>query len=169
MRGLAAVALVAASCATLPANPSLPTGPVSLRVQTVDEEVLTLGSLRGKVVLVTIINTWADPALAEIPLLRRLSQVHAPDLAIVCIALDAFEDAVQIFAETFELPYPVGKVEDPATFVSARGPFGPIGTVPTSVLLDRSGVIAARMDGTWEPDVLRRAIEGLLAADPATH
>ncbi len=163
-----ALAAVAGACATS-RTPGLPTGPVSLRVNTVDGDTLTLGSLRGKLVIVTIINTWAGTALVEIPHYKELLHRHADDLAIVCIAMDEHPEQVEIFASTFELPYPAGTVDDRAWFISRDGPFGPIGTVPTSVVLDRTGVIAVRMDGTWVPDVLESAIERLLAADPGKH
>lgn len=124
--------------------------------------MIDLASLRGKVVVVTVISTWAGPALIETELYRALHQRYGGKLEIVTIVMERPE-MVQIFQKQFALPYLVGWVDDPAALSSADGPFGEITLIPTSILLDREGRIAARMDGTWAPAVLEEAIQRLLA------
>jgi peroxiredoxin len=157
-------ALLFAACAGTrsPDGPPIPEGRVALRFERIDGRVMTLGELRGRVVLVTVITTWADVALTEVPELKRLSAKYPEsELAIVAIALDEKAEMARIFARTFEVPYIVAIVEDRGTFTSEQGPLGPIRIIPTSFLIDREGRIAARMEGTWPDGALDEAIREL--------
>lgn len=160
----AALLLLLAGCAHQDPGPTLPEGRVAARFERLDGTPLSLAALRGKVVLVTVITTWNDLALLEVPLLKELHEAHAPELQIVCVALDEDPTMLDIFARTFAVPYLVVRAHDPQRFTGDSGPFGPIGVIPTSVLLDRDGRVAARNDGTWAPDILRSAVQRLLAA-----
>jgi hypothetical protein len=137
---------------------------VALRLQLLDGRSLTLGSLRENVVLVTIINTSDLRALVDVPRIKKLIKQHqgAP-FKVVAIALDDELEAIRVFGETFEIPYALGTVEDRAALVGPNGPFGKIEGVPTSILLDKDGRIAARMNGVWAPGVLEEAVRRLLA------
>ncbi len=158
MRPLA-FALLLAACAG-PKGVALPEGHVALRLVSPDGgDPITLGALRGKVVLVTVVTTWSDYALLEVPRFKALAEKHAGELAIVCIVLDEDPRMAQIFRDTFEIPYPVTMVGDPKTFMSERGPFGAITLIPTSILLDREGNVAARMDGMWPAKVLEEVVQ----------
>lgn len=156
MRALAGCLLIAA-CAGAQAR-RVPQGPVALRLTDLDGEIFTLGGLRGRPVLVTVITTWSDPALMEVPRIKAVVD-RQPDLAVVAIALDDDPRMVSIFEETFEIPYRLAFVDDRAAFTSADGPFGEITVIPTSILLDETGEIVARMDGMWPPEVLERAVQ----------
>ncbi len=156
-----ALALVLGGCASQTKR-GLPKGQIAFRARTLDGQTVSLGSLRGKVVLVTVMATWSDPALIEVTMFKRLVERYPERLEILCLALDDDPKMVQIFQETFSIPYRVATVDDPARFTSERGPFGPITVMPTSVLLNQEGKIAARMDGLWEPAVLQRALKTLL-------
>jgi thiol-disulfide isomerase/thioredoxin len=153
-----------ASSATFARQDKLPTTPVSLRLDRIDGGVLTIGSLRGRVVLINLFTTWADYALFEVPRLKKLATAYDPkDLVIVGIALDPNKKMVSIFASTFEIPYYIAMVDDPAHLTSEDGPFGEITIIPTSILLDREGRIAARMDGAWPEGILEKAVGRLVA------
>ncbi|MCC7384368.1 MAG: TlpA family protein disulfide reductase [Deltaproteobacteria bacterium] len=168
------IALCCCACATTPSTSSspeeLPPGPVALRMRAVDGEALTLGGLRGRPVLVTVITTWAETALFEAPHLQALRGRYPRDrLEIICLVIDDLPGAAEVFVETFEPLYRVAVPEDLEGLVGERGPFGPIRVIPTSVLLDREGVIALRSDGVWPPGVIEAAIDQLLAADPGNR
>lgn len=146
------------ACATVPA----PSAPLALRLRALDGSTLNLASLRGQVVLLHVMNTWAEPALIELPRLRLSHQRHAREgLAIVAVVLDPEPAAARIFAETFELPYTVVTPVE-AAFASPAGPFGAIRTVPTSLLIDREGRLIARAEGTWDPEILEAALRRAL-------
>lgn len=172
-RGGTAAALIAASlaaCASQQTPRPIDNAPVALRVERDGQEPLTAGSLRGKVVLITVMTTWAEPALLEVPRLKALHERYPADhFAIVSVALDDTGDAVQIFKEVFAIPYEVGIVEDREHFAGEGGPLGAIRMLPTSVLLDREGRIVARQEGMWPAGVLEEGIDRLLAADRSSR
>jgi hypothetical protein len=157
---------VVSACAGSTSNrrEELPTGPVAFRIELLDGSVLTLGSLRGNVVLVTIINTSDLRALMDVPKVEKLAKQHESEpFKVVAIVLDDEREAIRVFRDTFEITYPVGTVSDRAALIGAKGPFGKIEGVPTSILLDKDGRIAARMNGAWPPGVLEEAVRRLLA------
>jgi thiol-disulfide isomerase/thioredoxin len=144
-------------------GPSLPEGRVALRLETLEGLPLTLGALRGRAVLVTVVNTWSDFALLEVPRFKALAEKHPNDLAIVCVVLDEDRRMAEIFRDTFQISYSVAVVGDPKRFTSEEGPFGPITVIPTSILLDREGNIALRNDGMWPPDLLEESVQKVAA------
>jgi hypothetical protein len=162
--------LAAAGCVTSEVRaplPPLPSGPVALRASDLGGRPITLGALRGKVVLVTVMATWADTALLEVDRFRALYQQYPRErLEIVYLALDELPLAVEVYAQSLELPFVVGLPDDPRALIGPDGPFGPITILPTSVLLAPSGEIAVRSDGLWPPEALEEAIRRLLAEDP---
>lgn len=167
MRAHALVLVLAlAGCASSTGMEGVPTRAIAFRARDLDGRVVTFGALRGRVVLVTLFYTWAEPALYEVPRLVRLAEVHrdAP-LSIVGIVLDETSETARIFRDSFEIPYHLWQVEDPKRFIEAEGPFGPVELAPTSFLVDREGKIVARMIGTWPPEILERAVQELLAGD----
>jgi hypothetical protein len=166
VRALLACAALSACAGSTPGakQAELPRGPVSLRIELLDGSTLTLGSLRGNVVLVTIISTADLHALVEVPRIKKLAKEYqGASFKAVAIALDDEPEAIRVFRDTFELTYPVGTVEDRAALIGPRGPFGKIEGVPTSILLDKEGRIAARMSGVWGAGVLEEAVRRLLA------
>lgn len=157
----------ASSSTQTPEPPPLPKGQVALRLLALDGSTLTLGSLRGRVVLVTVMSTSAEIAMLEVPRLKEIAAKYPEnELAIVCVMLDDQLAAIQVFIESFEIPYEVVVPEDPARLLGEDGPFGPIQVLPTSVLISRSGELAIRSTGLWPKGVLEEAIDRLLAEDP---
>ena len=164
-RSIAVGLMLAAGCAGStpePVTAGLPELPTAGKLRTLEGRYVTLAALRGEAALITIIQTWSDYALVEVPLLNRVAERYGDRLTVLCIALDEQPEMVRIFVKTFKPSYEVVQVDDTARFTGSSGPFGPITMIPTSVLLDRDGRVAARMDGTWRPDVLRDAIERLV-------
>lgn len=166
-----ALALASAGCTHVTrevgteAPAPLPDGRVALRFERVDGAVETLGALRGRVVVLAVITTWAEPALVEVPELKELHAAYPrDDLEIVSLVLDDKPEMAKIFQRTFEIPYVVGTVEDRAAFSGEGGPLGAIRIIPTSYLLDREGHIAARMEGTWPAGSLAKAVRQLVGA-----
>lgn len=154
------------TCASSTELPGVPARPLAFRAEDLEGRPVTFGSLRGRVVLVTFLFTWADPALYEVPRFIRLVKKHQKEpFSIVAFVLDETSETARIFRDSFEIPYSLWRVSDPERFTSAEGPFGIVDTVPTSFLVDREGRIVARMQGTWPPEILERAIIDLLASD----
>ncbi len=160
--GAAVTAGMLLACAAAPSSP-LPAGRVALRYVGFDGELRSLAERRGAPTLVLIVATWAGPALVELERIFSLRQARPGVFSLVVLALDEDPRMVGIFAETHGIEADVGVLPDQASFVGPGGPFGPVGQVPTSVLLDAEGRIAVRSDGLWPPGALERALDQLLA------
>ena len=159
---IAALMFACAGASTPAPEAELPVSPVQVRLRTLNDKYVDLADLRGQALLISVIQTWADPALVEVPLLNQVADRYGDRLTILCVALDEKPEMVRIFVDTFKPEYEVVRVDDPERFTGESGPFGPIAMIPTSILLDASGRVAARMDGTWRPQVLRDALRRLL-------
>src|SRR5665647_910039 len=101
----------------------------------------------------------AGPALA---LTVALAADHAEDgVHLLGINSTDAPGAAQAFERTFEIPYP--SVHDAATAApSALQGVVPVQAVPTTVLLDRDGMVAARILGRVDPSTLRSLVDDLL-------
>ncbi len=123
----------------------------------------SLADVRGKVVLVDFWASWCAPCRESLPQYEKLytGLAHA-DFEIVAVNLDEELGDVKKFLAAHPVNYPV--VLDPAGDVPRA--FG-LGGMPTSYLIDRSGVVRLRSQGFNLRDIaiLRDEI-GKLAREP---
>jgi len=129
-------------------------------VVTRDGRVLTADSLRGRVVLVNVWATWCAPCRVEMPALQQLAGAYAADRVVVLgLSVDRGPAAaVDAFLAEREITYPVAIVD--ARTVAA---FGGVRGYPTSLLLDREGIVRHAVVGPIGPLTLRPALRRLLA------
>lgn len=148
--------------ALLPAGTKLSTGQEApdFRLATIAGDSLSLGSLRGRVVVVDFWATWCGPCQQELPALQRLYEEHAArGLEIVAISVDAGPEAVAPYARQARLTFPVvlgGIAVQTLYRVTA---------LPTLFLVDRAGVIRFYQIG-YAPGseaALAAQVEALLA------
>jgi len=121
---------------------------------------------RGDVVLV---NTWyaaCPPCRAEAPDLVRLANDYAAK-GLTVIGLNGTDDAgaARAFERTFHVPYPSIDDRDGRAVAALQGVV-PVQAVPTTVLLDRDGRVAARILGRADASTLRSLVDDLVAAQP---
>ncbi len=161
---MTAVLGACASSTPGPGSAQLPEGPTVGTLRKLDGTYFTLDALRGSATLITFIQTWSDHALVEVSLLDEVAERYGDRLTVLCVALDEQPEMVQIFMDTFHPSYEVVQAADATALTGPNGPFGPITMIPTSVLLDVDGRVAARMDGMWRPPVLRKAVERLVGS-----
>ena len=128
-------------------------------VTTRDGRLLTADSLRGRVVLVNVWATWCAPCRVEMPALQQLATQYAPDGVVVLgLSVDRGPaSAVDAFLAERGITYPVAIVDD-ATVAA----FGGVRGYPTSLLLDRRGVVRHAVVGPIGPLTLRPALRRLL-------
>lgn len=121
---------------------------------------------RGDVV---VLNTWyaaCPPCRDEAPDLAALATDYA-DRGVHLLGINSTDDAgaAQAFERTFAVPYP--SIADPdGKAIAALQAKVPVQAVPTTVVLDRQGRVAARILGRADPSTLRGLVDDVLA-EPA--
>ena len=118
----------------------------------------SLSHYRGKVVILNYWASWCDPCRQESRLLRRWHERIAPRGGTVLgvDALDVTSDA-QAFIRKYALSYPMLRDRDGRT----QSKFGVVG-YPETIVLDRSGRIAALRRGPVDEEFLMRSVSPLL-------
>jgi cytochrome c-type biogenesis protein len=130
-----------------------------------DGDSLSLGSLRGEVVVLNVWATWCVPCVREMPALEQLHQRFRDDgLRVIAASIDrrSAEPGVRDFAAAHGISFQI--LLDPDQRVLDR--FRTIG-VPETFLIDREGIINHRWIGEFEPlhpDVITR-VGALLAGE----
>jgi len=116
---------------------------------------------RGQVVACNFWATWCAPCREEVPLFIAAKQQYAPrGFDVVGIAVD---HAVKIrdFAANYRINYPV-LIAGSEAIDLMRSLGNGTGALPYTVLLDRSGGVAATRLGAFRKEELRHVVEGLL-------
>ncbi|AEE45050.1 TlpA family protein disulfide reductase [Cellulomonas fimi] len=121
---------------------------------------------RGDVV---VLNTWyaaCPPCRAEAPDLVQLAQDYA-DEGVHVLGINGTDaaGAAEAFQRQFEVPYPSLEDTDGSAVAALQGVV-PVNAVPTTVLLDKDGKVAARILGLAEGSTLRALVDDLLAEQP---
>lgn len=124
-----------------------------------------LADARGDVVL---LNTWyaaCPPCRAEAPDLVDIAEDYADDgLQVLGINSRDAAGAAQAFQREFDVPYPSLDDSDGSAVAVLQGVV-PVSAVPTTILLDREGRVAARVLGLADASTLRALVDDLLAED----
>ena len=139
------------------------TGPLTLTGTTYDGEAVDLTQWRGDVV---VLNTWyaaCPPCRAEAPDLAAIATDYAAD-GVRLLGINSRDDAgnALAFERTFDIPYPSVHDIDGGALAALQGVV-PVQAVPTTVVLDREGHVAARILGLADPTTLRTLIDDTLA------
>lgn len=117
-----------------------------------------LSDYQGQVVLVNTWATWCPPCRAEMPALNAYYQKHAAD-GFVILAINAGETSTEAaaFARDFGLAFPV--LLDPQTELMSQLN---IHSYPTSIVIDRDGVVKEVHIGMLTPEQVEAKIGPLL-------
>lgn len=154
-RGRPPVVALAALLALLACNANQPAGHVGTTMQpyvapTLDGDSVALESLRDDVVLLNVWATWCAPCRTEIPELQTLQERYGErGLHVVGVSLDApgSNERVREFLQEFGVGYTI--LRDPHEAIG--GLLGVVG-MPTTVLIDRAGIIRWRHLGAVTAD-----------------
>ena len=132
---------------------------------TLDGAHLDLASLRGKVVVVNFWASWCSPCRAEAGALDSVYTQMKPKgvelVGIVSGGKDSIDNA-QAFVRRFEVPYPSLFDQDNSLVLAFRGQLNP-SAIPTTLVLDRQGRVAARALDPVDRSRLLGMIEPVLA------
>jgi thiol-disulfide isomerase/thioredoxin len=131
-----------------------PIEPINFTLPLLDGTTQTLSDLKGNVVFLNFWATWCPPCRMEMPSMETLYQ-ELKDRGLIIIAVNAgeTEEQASAFMQEGGLSFPVAL--DRTGFVSAQ--YG-VQAIPTTYILDRWGLIVARMIGSIEWDSLEMII-----------
>jgi thiol-disulfide isomerase/thioredoxin len=121
---------------------------VDLKGDTLDGTPLSVAGLRGKPVVLNVWYSTCGPCRAEAPALNEAYRKLQPSgVAFVGLnSIDSDPDAAKAFERTFATPYPTLFDDSGSLLLGLRGAVPPK-AVPTTLVLDAQGRIAARVTG----------------------
>jgi len=108
---------------------------------------LSLASYKGKTVVLNFWGSWCSPCRSEAPALGTLARQLQPDsVRFVGVDIRDEPDAALAFMQDFNVSYP--SLNDPNDEIALKFQSTvPLAATPTTLIIDRSGRIAARIIG----------------------
>ena len=113
----------------------------------------------GQVAVVNVWASWCAPCRAEAPTLAALSEKYS-DIAFIGILTRDNPVNAEAFARRFALPYPT--LIDDSVLIGFRKSL-PANAIPSTVLIDKKGDVAARISGEVTVASLSELIEKVSA------
>lgn len=110
---------------------------------------------KDKVAVVNVWASWCAPCRAEAPTLAALANKYT-DVAFIGILTRDNPATAEAFQRRFNLPYPT--IIDDSILVGFKGSL-PANAIPSTVILDKKGKVAARISGTVTVAALTELIE----------
>ncbi|MGB0747890.1 MAG: TlpA family protein disulfide reductase [Magnetospiraceae bacterium] len=122
-----------------------------------------LTQYRGKVVVLNLWATWCPPCIREMPALHRLQMAEGgADFQVIAIA-SGVQGRVSAsdFLRAEKLPGLRAFTDPDSGFLREMG----LDTLPTSLLIDRSGYVVGGVTGAaeWDHEGVRKTIRALAA------
>lgn len=123
--------------------------------------------LLGQVAVYNVWGSWCGPCRTEAPELVRLANETRESATCVGINVRDNADAARAFERQFSVPYPSVAAEDSAEALLAFGGALASAAVPSTVVLDRAGRIAARVIGPLTYSTMSALVECAIAEAPS--
>lgn len=111
--------------------------------------------LKDRVAVVNVWASWCSPCRAEAPTLVALANKYT-DVAFIGILTRDNPANAEAFERRFKIPYPT--VIDDSILIGFKGSL-PANAIPTTVVLDKKGRVAARISGVVTIASLSKLIE----------
>lgn len=122
-------------------------------------DTIRSADLRGEVVVLNFWATWCLPCRLEMPSLQSLHEdLGTRGVRVLGLSTDVgSEGPIRAFLDERSVSYPVGRASN-----RERRAFGGIRGIPTTFIIDRSGVVRHRVVGYFAPPALRMAVSRLV-------
>jgi len=140
-----------------------PKAPIDLALKDLQGVRRSLAEMRGRIVLLNFWASWCGPCRKEMPDLAALrDQLGPKGVEVIGASTDDPEDEpdVRKFVRDHHIDFPVWL----GATVENMEAFGLPAILPSTILLDRDGLVAERLAGTVSQKVLREKIDALLRA-----
>lgn len=127
-------------------------------------------ALAGKVVVYNVWGSWCGPCRGEAPALRRVAN-ETFDRGVRFVGLNVRDNdvAARAFERRFKIPYASVRSSDSATALLRFGSALPRSAVPSTLVVDRHGRIAARVIGAGSYSTLSGLVSDVLSEDRAAN
>jgi thiol-disulfide isomerase/thioredoxin len=127
--------------------------------RTLDGQKLALSELRGHVVVLNVWGSWCAPCRAEAPDLARISAETA-SRGVRFVGIDVRDNAAaaQAFLRHYGITYPSFDDQGGLVLVQFTG-LVPVGAVPSTIVVDKQGIVRARAVGRIDATTLRGLID----------
>jgi thiol-disulfide isomerase/thioredoxin len=133
--------------------------------ETIDGKQLDVADYKGKVVVLNVWGSWCNPCRAEAKYFAKVSKAYADkDVQFVGInTRDGSTTSALAFEKDFGIPYP--SLYDPTGKLMLRFEKGTLNpqAVPSTLVLDREGKIAARSLTALDEKRLLKMLEPVVA------
>ena len=114
---------------------------------------------KDRVAVVNVWASWCAPCRAEAPTLAALANKYT-DVSFIGILTRDNPATAEAFERRFKLPYPT--IIDDSILIGFKGSL-PANAIPSTVILDKRGYVAARISGTVTVASLTELIEKVSA------
>jgi thiol-disulfide isomerase/thioredoxin len=113
--------------------------------KTLDGSMLDLNSFKGQVVVVNIWGSWCDPCQAEAPYLERTYETFKSQ-GVQFVGIDTRDNKGQAraFVKDKQISYPNLVDGDDETLLTKLAGITSLGSVPSTLIIDRNGGVAWR-------------------------
>jgi hypothetical protein len=145
------------------------TAPAEFAFESLDDRPVNSDATRGVPTVLAFVTTSSLSSQAQVDFLVAMASHDAGDAgsrdpgvryAIVALEPDANRELVEMYKKTLRIPFPVAMADGPT--LAGAGPFGDVSAVPVTVVLDRAGRVAWRIDGrVVKTPEMRAALRGL--------
>jgi peroxiredoxin len=165
VRWLAAIALaviLALGCGGR-AAPAAPRMPIALVLRAADGGEIDVLDYRGKVVVLHVFTTWSLAATGDVPQLIAAHDRPGKEVVVIGIATDLEGySVVSPWRSALDVRYLIAIADE--ALRAGDTALGALPVVPTTLVLDRNGAIAKRIERQLAPGELATAIDEVLEA-----
>jgi len=137
--------------------------PVSLEGKTLDGQDWSAAKVRGKVVVLNVWASWCPPCQAEAPALAKTAAAYDKSgKPVEFMGVDTRDNPAsgKATAARWGIPFPSLNDESGVLILALQGK---VSSPPTTLVLDHSGRIAARVNGEVSAATLTGLVDDVLA------
>ncbi|MEN8704841.1 MAG: TlpA disulfide reductase family protein [Nocardioides marinisabuli] len=124
-----------------------------------DGSTMDSATLRDQVTVINVWGSWCGPCREEAPVLSDLAEELKGRVRFLGINVRDSPDAARAFERSFDIPYPSVHPDESAGVLLAFNGMLTSAAVPTTVVLDPSFSVAARVLGPVDATTLRGLVE----------